>query len=296
MRLAAVDIGSNAIRFQVSNVLVYQNQTSFKKYEYLRFPLRLGEDVFNVKEISAKKEAKFMKIMEAFKLLFEIYEVDDYMICATSAMRESKNGAQIAEKVKQSIGLDINIIDGMKEADFINTVLINSLDEKTYLHIDVGGGSTELNVYAEKKKVISASFKLGSVRLLENKVDTNAWDEIRNWIETYVNPYFPAPVSIGTGGNINKVNDLSGKKDRSLIEFEEIGKIQAHINGFSQEDRINLLKLNPDRADVIVPALDIYLSIMKWANSSQMLIPDIGLKDGIIQALFDRNKHKLQLS
>ncbi|MBY0424838.1 MAG: phosphatase, partial [Cytophagales bacterium] len=149
MKLAVVDIGSNAIRFQVSNVLVYQNQASFKKYEYIRFPIRLGEDVFNTKEISPEKETKFIKIMEAFKLLFEIYEVEDYMICATSAMRESKNGYAIAEKVKNEIGLEIQIIDGLREAELINNVLINSLADGAYVHIDVGGGSTEINVYSK---------------------------------------------------------------------------------------------------------------------------------------------------
>ncbi len=292
MRFAAVDIGSNAIRCQISQAIEYMGTLQFKKVEYMRFPFRLGEDVFLDKEISKAKEEKLYKLFKALKLLFDLFDVDDYMICATSAMRESKNGRDIADKVKKETGMEINIIDGLKEAELINQVLIHTLQNNNYLHIDVGGGSTELNLYSKKEKILSESFHLGSVRILKNKADQNSWEEIHDWITKNILGKYKNIISIGTGGNINKIFDLSGKKVRKPLAISEIEKIQSLISNHTLEERIRILKLNSDRADVIVPALKIYVSAMKWAESTKMLIPDIGLKDGIIQELYNRNMSK----
>ena len=179
MRLAVVDIGSNAIRCQITKILRHSNQVNFKKVEYIRYPIRFGEDVFKLNEIGKVKEAKFYKLMQALKLLFDVY---DYMICATSAMRESRNGREIANNVEKNIGLHIDIIDGETEAEYINKVVYSSLDEKNYLHIDVGGGSTEINFYVNKVNLISNSFQVGSVRRLNNADTPEMWAEMQNWL------------------------------------------------------------------------------------------------------------------
>jgi len=289
LKFAAVDIGSNAIRFQVTSVLINEGEPFYKKLEYVRFPLRLGEDVFLNKEISPKKEEKFIKLMSAFKLLFELYEIDDYMICATSAMRESSNGAKIVERVKNELGLKIDVISGEMEAELINNIILKNLDDKNYLHIDVGGGSTELNVYINHEKVASNSFKIGSVRRLEGKDTPEAWEEMRNWILANIPNHLKPITSIGTGGNMGKLFELVGKKNKTTASFKQIEKVREDLLKYSIEERINLLMLNPDRADVIVPAADIYLSAMKWAHSTQILVPEVGLKDGVIQLLFEKN-------
>ncbi|HTF81489.1 MAG TPA: hypothetical protein VL947_07185, partial [Cytophagales bacterium] len=209
MRLAVVDIGSNAIRCQITKVLRHSDQVNFKKVEYIRYPIRFGEDVFKLNEIGKTKEEKFYKLMQALKLLFDVYDVEDYMICATSAMRESRNGQAIADNVKNNIGLHIDIIDGETEADYINKIIYSSLDEKNYLHIDVGGGSTEINFYVNKANIVSNSFKVGSVRRLNNADTPEMWAEMRDWLLKYI-PRDVGPITaIGTGGNIDKIYDLS---------------------------------------------------------------------------------------
>lgn len=293
MKVAAVDIGSNAIRLQVSKVISYEGRYNFKKLEYVRFPLRLGHDVFNSKSISAKSEAKFMKLMEAFQILIELYEVDDYYICATSAMRESKNGHEIVEKVREKLGFKINVIDGNKEAELINRAIIQHLDEKKYLHIDVGGGSTELNLYINQEKIIARSFKIGSVRRLE-KHDTPAnWQKMIEWVNVNVQQKHQGIIAIGTGGNINKISEIAKKKSGKILTYTKVAEIQQYIASFSLEDRINRLQLNPDRADVIIPASEIYLGVMKAAKAKSILVPDVGLKDGIMHMLYDRNLKRL---
>jgi exopolyphosphatase / guanosine-5'-triphosphate,3'-diphosphate pyrophosphatase len=297
LKLAAVDIGSNAIRFQVSNVLKYNGVLSFKKMEYVRFPLRLGQDVFNKNEISAEKEAKFIKLMQTFKNLFELYEVDDYFICATSAMRESKNGKDIVYKVKELLGVQINIIDGEKEAELINNVLYNELDDKSYIHIDVGGGSTELNLFVNKQKVAANSFKIGSVRRLNGLDAPGEWENMKNWVCDNIRKVHKPITAIGTGGNIGKIYELanlsrSGGK-RALIPIKKIEEVQKVVASHSYDERIHILMLNPDRADVIIPASDIYLTVSKWAGAKKMLVPEIGLKDGLMLMLLE--KHKAQV-
>ncbi|QDH80117.1 phosphatase [Echinicola soli] len=293
MKLAAVDIGSNAIRLQITHVTHHQEQINFKKLEYVRFPLRLGKDVFHTKKISEESREKFIKLMKAYKLLIDLYEVDDYMVCATSAMRESENGRTIAQEVKKDIGLKIQIIDGNREADLINIALWNYIDQKPYLHIDVGGGSTELNIYRNRQKTASRSFKIGSVRSLDHKESPKVWKAMKTFIQENIDKKH-AITCIGTGGNINKVFELSKpRKNKRYLDFDKIKEVQAYLASFTFEERINVLNLNPDRADVVIPATTIYLTAMEAAHSRRMIVPDVGLKDGVMNVLYERNKNKV---
>ncbi len=272
---------------QISSVLNDEGRVRFKKVEYVRFPLRLGHDVFTIGEISPFSEDRMIKLMLAYQLLMELHEVEDYMACSTSAMREAVNGHQVRDNIQQRTGINIQIIDGKKEADLVNNVVIKSLGEGQFLHIDVGGGSTELNVYRDHKQIVSKSFKLGSVRLLEGKETKGSWQKIEEWIRKNVD--YTQPIqAVGTGGNINKLFDLSSKLSESSTSLSEIIRMKEYIAQFTLVERINKLQLNPDRADVIVPAGDIYTSAMKWAGAEIMHVPDVGLKDGMLQQLYDR--------
>jgi exopolyphosphatase/guanosine-5'-triphosphate,3'-diphosphate pyrophosphatase len=285
VKLAAIDIGSNAARLQISTVLHNDNLVSFKRVEYVRFPLRLGHDVFNFGELTPESEARTTKLMQVYKLLIELHEVESYMACATSAMRESSNGHEVAKRIEALTGIKIHIIDGSKEAELINNVVVQALDDRQYLHIDVGGGSTELNVYENRQKINSKSFKIGSVRLLEGKETKGAWRKIEDWVEDNVDSSREI-TAVGTGGNISKLFNLASKTSELETTRAEIERIRNYIAGFNQEDRINKLRLNADRADVIVPAADIYISVMKWAGATNIIVPDLGLKDGIIQLVY----------
>mgnify|MGYP002277120808 CR=1 FL=1 len=294
MKLAAIDIGSNAIRMQITHVVTYKGKNTFKKVEYIRFPLRLGHDVFLLGRISQASEEKFIKLMEAFKMLIDLYEVDDFYACATSAMRESENGLEIVKKVKQKHGLEINIIDGNLEAELINKSLQSLLDERSFLHIDVGGGSTEFNFYINREKQMSRSFKIGSVRSLEKRDNPDIWNEMKVWLEENIKKRHEKVLAIGTGGNIVKAYDYSGKKPGNSVSIKKLKEIKQYIEGFSLEDRISYLLLNPDRADVIVPALNIYITAMQWSHATSMIVPDIGLKDGLMHYLYERVVSKIE--
>jgi exopolyphosphatase/guanosine-5'-triphosphate,3'-diphosphate pyrophosphatase len=295
MKLAAVDIGSNAIRFQVSAVLDSGPRVIFKKMEYVRFPLRLGHDVFTTQRISEHSAEKFIKLMRVFKMLIELYEVDDYMACATSAMRESENGAELARSVKEETGLEIHIIDGKQEAELINQAILTYLTDGTYLHIDVGGGSTELNLYTNGKKTSSRSFKLGSVRLLEQSDSPAIWEEMEHWVKKHTRQAGKI-TAIGTGGNISKIYELAQLKPHRLMSLKKIREVSAMIERHSLEERIYLLQMNPDRADVIVPASRIYIKIMEWAGARYMQVPEVGLKDGIMLHLYRKNKSRKKVA
>lgn len=290
MKLAVIDIGSNAIRFQVTNVIEYNGELSFKKLEYIRFPLRLGNDVFRYNRIRSSKEDQFFRLMNAFKLLIDLYKVDDYCACATSAMREAENGRIITQKVKQLLGLEIHIIDGDEEAKFINNIILKDLDDKTYLHIDVGGGSTELNIIQKRQNISSKSFKLGSVRTIEADSSVSITDQMVSWIQKHTSDLGQNIIAIGTGGNIQKLYELSKRsgKDR-MARISDLIDTQAYLKTLTIEEKTQKLKLNNDRADVIVPASDIYLKAMKAANAEVILVPDVGLKDGIMQMLYEKH-------
>lgn len=292
MKLAAVDIGSNAIRFQVSTVLDNPAAVLFKKLEYVRFPLRLGHDVFTMGRISALSQVKFKKLMKAYKLLLELYEVHDSMFCATSAMREAENGQDLANEVFEEYGIPIHIIDGNREAELINRAIQSYLSDKTYLHIDVGGGSTELNLYTGGKKIKTRSFKIGSVRVLERNDSPLMWEDMEKWIREHVKKDYGKVTAVGTGGNISKIFELARVKPGKTISVNRIVEIRKMIEHYSLEERIYKLQMNPDRADVILPASDIYLKVMQWAHATSILVPDVGLKDGMMLMMFE--KHKMQ--
>lgn len=289
MKLAAIDIGSNAIRFQVSSVLDNGTRILFKKLEYIRFPLRLGHDVFGTDRISETSIAKFKKLMKTYKLLLELYEVDDYMACATSAMRESENGEELANTVLKECGIQINIIDGKREAELINKAIHSYLTDKTYLHIDVGGGSTELNLYTHGKKIKTRSFKIGSVRVLEHHDSPVIWKEMEKWIRDNVKEEFGRVTSVGTGGNISKLFDLAELKAGAVMSLKKVKELKSFIEKHTIDERIYKLQMNPDRADVIVPASGIYINVMEWAHSHSIIVPEVGLKDGIMLDLFEKN-------
>jgi len=289
LKLAAVDIGSNAIRLQVSTILEHDQKILFKKLEYVRFPLRLGHDVFSTNHISEASMGKFKKLMKAYKLLLELYEVDDYMFCATSAMRESENGEELVRQVKDELGIEINIIDGHLEADLINKAIASYLHDETYLHIDVGGGSTELNLFVKGKKIKTRSFKVGSVRILEHHDSPVMWTDMEKWVKDNVKKDYGKVIAVGTGGNISKIFELAKKKPGQALSIKKVKETKKMIEGLSIEQRIYELQMNPDRADVIIPASDIYLKVMEWAHASSILVPDVGLKDGILLHLLERN-------
>jgi exopolyphosphatase/guanosine-5'-triphosphate,3'-diphosphate pyrophosphatase len=290
MKFAAIDIGSNAARLQISSVLDNEGMISFKRVEYVRFALRLGHDVFTDGAISPESEVRIFKLMHAYKLLMDLHEVQDYAICATSAMREASNSAEIITRVHKILDMKIQLIDGTREAELINDVVVKSLNpKKNYLHIDVGGGSTELNFYRNQEKFATKSFKIGSVRLLEGKEKAGDWEKMQQWISLQKSTISGPVYAVGTGGNISKLYNLSTQVDeQKTMDFSELKRIADFVGSHSYEERVNKLRLNTDRADVIVPAASIYLLAMDLSGCETIFVPDLGLKDGIIQMLHER--------
>jgi exopolyphosphatase/guanosine-5'-triphosphate,3'-diphosphate pyrophosphatase len=292
MKFAAIDIGSNAARLQISSVLEDEGVISFKRVEYVRFALRLGHDVFIDGAISPESEVRIFKLLQAYKLLMELHEVQDYAICATSAMREAVNAAEIITRINKILEMKINVIDGAREAELINDVVVQSLHpQKNYLHIDVGGGSTELNIYRNREKLASKSFKIGSVRLLEGKEKESDWEKMKQWISLQIVSMNGPIYAVGTGGNISKLYNMSSEvNELKTMTMDELKKIADYVCSFTFEERVHKLRLNTDRADVIVPASSIYLAAMECAGCPSIFVPDLGLKDGILQMLYDRYK------
>jgi exopolyphosphatase/guanosine-5'-triphosphate,3'-diphosphate pyrophosphatase len=228
--------------------------------------------------------------MHAYKLLMDLHEVQDYSICATSAMREASNSSEIITRVHKILDMKIHLIDGTREAELINDVVVKSLNpKKNYLHIDVGGGSTELNFYKNQEKFATKSFKIGSVRLLEGKEKAGDWEKMQNWISQQKSEIKGPVYAVGTGGNISKLYNLSTQVDEhKTMDFKELKRVAEFVRSFTYEERVNKLRLNTDRADVIVPAASIYLTAMELAGCETIFVPDLGLKDGIIQMLHER--------
>jgi len=294
-KLAAIDIGSNAVRCQISAVLLYEGRFRLKRVEYVRYPMRLGEDVFATGQISPAKADKFVKFLHSLRLLMEVHEVAHYLICATSAMRSASNGAELVARVQRELGMDIKVINGQDEAFYINRVIEHVLeDNKHYLHIDVGGGSTEFNIYHNRHKVAAQSFEIGSIRRMQEEesgspdstAQAELWARMEAWVRENARK-FHVTRAIGTGGNINKIYSLTPAAPDKHITRRGIETVLNRLAGLSMSERVNVAMLNPDRADVIVPAGHIYLSAMEWANVNHMVVPDIGLKDGMLQALFE---------
>jgi exopolyphosphatase/guanosine-5'-triphosphate,3'-diphosphate pyrophosphatase len=292
-KLAGIDIGSNAIRLLVANVITNSNSEppSFKKSALVRVPIRLGADTFLKGSISEENKNRMIKALDAFKLLMQVHGVQNYYACATSAMREAKNGKEVVNEIFEKTAVKINVIDGKKEAAIIfSTDLTNIIkNDKSYVYVDVGGGSTEITIFSNGKIINSKSFKIGTVRLLnKQKSFTDIWENMKIWIKANTKKLHK-PILIGSGGNINKIFKLSAKpigKPLSLIYM----KAQYHfLKKMTYEERITELDLNPDRADVIIPATKIYLSAMKWSDAKKIYVPKIGLADGIVKSLYFKN-------
>ena len=293
MRYAAIDTGSNAVRLLIADVTDNDGTYTFKKNTLIRVPLRLGDDAFLQQHISDKKADDLVKTMAAFKNLMDVYKVNDYMACATSAMREAKNGPDIIKRIKEEANLDLEIIHGEREAGIIYASHTGiDLDEsKNYLYIDVGGGSTELTLFSDGNLIASESFNIGTIRILDNQDKDETWKEMQDFVRKHTKPYKEIH-GVGTGGNINKLFKLSNEKDGEPMSYSKLKSLYSYLSSYSLKDRINVLKLNQDRADVIIPACEIYTTVMKWANIKQIYVPSVGMADGIIQTLIEKNLMK----
>jgi exopolyphosphatase/guanosine-5'-triphosphate,3'-diphosphate pyrophosphatase len=290
LRYAAIDIGSNAVRLLIADIIENNGSVSFKKNTLLRVPLRLGDDAFLNQYISEKKAIDLVKTMQAFRNLMDVYKVNEYMACATSAMREAKNGEDVVKQIKEHAKVDLEIIHGQAEAKIIYASHAEQNIDKTknYLYIDVGGGSTELSLFSAGELVASKSFNIGTIRILDNQDTEESWEALKDFIREHTR-HLKVISGIGTGGNINKLYKLSEEKDQSPLSFTKLKSLYSYLESFSLKDRINVLGLNQDRADVIKPACEIYISVMKWAGIKSMYVPSVGMVDGIIQTLIDKN-------
>jgi exopolyphosphatase/guanosine-5'-triphosphate,3'-diphosphate pyrophosphatase len=296
LRYAAIDIGSNAVRLLIADIKENDGTVSFKKNTLIRVPLRLGDDAFLNHELSERKTTDLVKTMQAFHNLMDVYKVSEYMACATSAMREARNGAEVVKQVKEDSGIDIEIVHGQVEAKIIyaSHAEQNIDKNKSYLYIDVGGGSTELSLFSAGELVASKSFNIGTIRILDNQDTEESWNAMRDFIREHTRP-FKGISGIGTGGNINKIYKLSEEKNDAPMSLGKLKSIYDYLDSFSLKDRINVLGLNQDRADVIIPACEIYLSVMKWAGIKNIYVPSVGMVDGIIQTLIDEKFVKTAL-
>ncbi len=288
MNLAAIDIGSNAARLLIADASPYQGgSTDYTKLTLLRVPLRLGVDVFSQGFIGEEKVTQLMDTLRAYKLMMKIYKVQALKACATSAMRDATNGAEIIRRAKEETGVDIKIISGQEEADIVyETHIAENLSfQKSYLYIDVGGGSTELTLFAKNVIVFKESFNIGTIRLLQNKVSDKTWDEMKTFIKNGVRTYGPIE-AIGSGGNINKVFSLSKRKEGKPLPIDLLRDYHKELAAATLEERMHRYQLRADRADVIVPALQIYIAVMRWADAQEIYVPKIGLADGLIKMLY----------
>ncbi|MFD0988597.1 Ppx/GppA phosphatase family protein [Mariniflexile jejuense] len=287
-KYAAIDIGSNAVRLLISNIIEQKGKpVQFKKNSLVRVPIRLGADVFVNNRISKENTQRLVDTMLAFKLLMKSHKVVKYKACATSAMRESTNGKQVVDLILKNSEISIDIIEGEEEAAIIAATDLNSFIDvsKTYLYVDVGGGSTEFTVIHEGNQIASRSFKIGTVRLLNDMVSKEAWQELEEWIKLNTKEYDKISV-LGSGGNINKIFKISNKALGKPLTYFYLTSYYNLLQSYSYEERITELDLNQDRADVIIPAMRIYLSSMKWSGAKNIYVPKIGLADGIIKSIY----------
>ncbi len=290
MRFASIDIGSNAVRLLLCNVYESDDEPVFKKAELVRMPIRLGEDVFRTGRISEEKKLKLAKCMKAFKLLMDVFGAIDYRACATAAMREASNSAEVIRYVKQESGISIEVIDGKTEAHIIysNHIAEHLSMDESYLYIDVGGGSTELTLFSKGRTIAAQSFNVGTIRLLHNQVEKDVWNYFKDWIKYNCKDYHPL-TAIGSGGNINKINRMVDRKEKKSLSYQKILETYYLLKEFTIEERITKLGLNPDRADVIVPAAKIFLTVLEEADIDKIVVPQIGLSDGIIHLLYEKH-------
>ncbi len=291
-KYAAIDIGSNAMRLLISMVVNDGNEVTTKRVSLVRLPVRLGQDAFTSKALTQETVAKFLDGMKAFQIIMDIHGVNDYLGVATSAMREAKNGPKTIALVKESTGIEIDIIDGKKEAEIIFKAHFrnSSYDDCNYIYVDVGGGSTEVTILSGSTIIASKSFKIGTIRMMNDMVSKERWAELKEWVKIETQSLEHIEM-IGSGGNINRIYKLMDVEYPSPVLYHEFKSIKETLGKMSFDQRIKEFKLNPDRADVIVHASEIYFSIMKWADSSILHVPRIGLSDGIIQLLQEKHSN-----
>lgn len=292
MKLAAIDIGSNAARLLIIDVIdTPDGKKDFIKLNLVRVPLRLGFDVFEKGEISKPKVKKVVETIKAYRHLINIYDVKHVIAAATSAMRDAKNAGDILRKVKLETDIDIEVITGDKEASLIyeNHIAENMDKDHSYLYIDVGGGSTELTFFAEGKMIFKESFNIGTIRLLKNQVEESKWQEMKDYVKLATKDYKKV-IAIGSGGNINKVFSLSKRKEGKPLYLDSLRDFHKELSSFNLAERMHHYKLREDRADVIVPALQIYINVMRWADTDEIYVPKIGLADGLIHKLYEEVK------
>ncbi|MEX1191211.1 MAG: exopolyphosphatase [Brumimicrobium sp.] len=289
MKYAAIDIGTNAARLLIGEVTENNGLYYVKKISYTRVPLRLGFEVFTDGFISKDKTAQFIKTIRAYKLIAEVYDVQNIRACATSAMREADNGLKVKNKIKKETGIDIEIIQGEEEANIIfSTFFLLAFDKASpFLVIDVGGGSTEVSVFEEGKRIAGKSFNIGTIRILKDKVSPTIWDEINEWIDTSIDINMPHKV-FATGGNINKMHKILNKRFMQPIKSREFQRLFKKLRKMSYQQRMDAYQLKPDRADVIVPACEIYSFILNKLDCKEIFVPKIGLSDGMIYEMFKK--------
>ena len=288
MKLAAIDIGSNAARLLITDVTKTQKGVQLIKSNLIRVPLRLGFDVFETGTISSEKTQKLIKTILSYKYLMDIYEVEGFKACATSAMRDAANGKEVIQQIKTETGIEIELISGDKEAALIheNHVAEYLNNQSGYLYIDVGGGSTELTFYNNGKMLFKQSYNIGTIRLLKQQVNVNTWDEMKQYIKLHTKNC-KTVIGIGSGGNINKIFSLSKRKEGKPLSLELLKDYYNEMSKLSINERMQLYKLREDRADVLVPALLIYINVLKWAGAEENYVPKIGLADGLIHQLYN---------
>lgn len=291
---AAIDIGSNAVRLLIKEIKEEQGNAHFSKVLMLRVPLRLGFDVFDIGKISGKKEKNMIRLMKAFRHLMKIYDVKHCRACATSAMRDAKNGMDIIKQIEKKTGVHIDIIDGQEEAKIIYNNHVEHMEDQkgNYMYVDVGGGSTEINLLSEGQLVCSRSYNIGTVRMLNNAVKDSEWERLKNDLAELAKSY-PQTNIIGSGGNINKLYRLADKKNKKkmTMQVSVLQELHTRLKALSLEERMEQFGMKPDRADVIIPAGEIFLTIANIIGASYIHVPVIGLSDGIIDELYLQNKN-----
>ncbi len=291
MLFAAIDIGSNAARLLFANVFEIKQKIFVEKATLVRIPTRLGKDVYNINRISDKRADKLIKTLHAYKLLIEVYKPINYDACATAAMREAENGLDVLARIKEDLGFNVRTIDGVTEANIIRRTNKIGFEhpEKLTMYIDVGGGSTDISMMDGETLVDVKSFKIGTLRILSGKMDEKEWDRLKKWLKQF-KKYYGELNLVGSGGNINKINKLYGDPFHYTLSFENLIYAQKFLKGYSLMERIEKLGLRPDRADVIIPAANIFIYIMKIVKSDSILVPKIGLADGLIYQLYEKHK------
>jgi exopolyphosphatase/guanosine-5'-triphosphate,3'-diphosphate pyrophosphatase len=294
MLFAAIDIGSNAARLLFANVFEMENKVFVEKATLVRIPTRLGEDVYSINRITTERADNLIKTLNAFRLLIEVYKPNDYDVCATAALREASNGQEIIERIKKETGFNVRLIDGIEEANIIRQTNIIGFDHPHHLtlYIDVGGGSTDISMLDGDTVLDVKSFKLGALRMLNGKVEEKEWERLEKWLNKISINHDHINI-VGSGGNINKINKLYGDAFHHSLSYQNLKNAYKYLKGFSLDERIDKLGLRPDRADVIVPAAKIFLFVMKTIKAEAVLVPKIGLADGLVYQLYINHKNRI---